>query len=385
MKAAVRVLLVYGYSPSGHAAAASSLEEAFRAEGALVSKVEVSEGHHPRAGRTVARGYHALLRAFPGLYGALYGSTSARKALRGIRSAYLSAGGANRLIAGVRREAPDLIVCPQAAVAAVFAQARARGELDVPVVAVLTDYAAHPFWADPAADFVIAPSQDVADLLERLGVPSDRLSVHGIPIHPAFSSLPSRGEARKSLALPPSAPVVLLTGGSQGLGGLDAMAQALLRAAPRASVLALCGANDGLRRSLSRLGEAGGRLRAFGPQPPALVAAMLAASDLHLGKPGGLTAAESLAAGAPMVLATPLPGQERANARHLIEVGAAVMGGEPKKAALVCAGLLGDRPRLAALRAAALAAGRPEAAGEIARSLTHAAQTGRMARGHEVR
>ena len=80
----------------------------------------------------------------------------------------------------------------------------------------------------------------------------------------------------------------------------------------------------------------------------------MAAADLHLGKPGGLSSAESLASGLPMVLTGALPGQEEANAHYLLEIGAAVEGGVPAVAALLL-----DRHRLASLRAAASRAGLP--------------------------
>lgn len=368
-KAAARVLLVYGYEPSGHAAAAFALEEAGRTAGFAVSRVEIAGDHHPAAGLAVARAYHGLLRACPGAWGALYRSDWARGVLRGVRRAYLSLGGMRRLRAGVRREAPDLVVCPQAAVAAVLSEARRRGELDVPVVSVLTDYGAHPFWADPPADLVIAPSASAAAELASFGVPLDRLRAIGLPIHPVFAAPPSRAEARRALALPVSAPVVLVSGGSKGLGEVDRTAAALLRESPRAVVLALCGVNDGLRRALSVRRESGTRLRVFGPQPPAMIAALLAAADLHAGKPGGLTAAESMALGTPMVLSRPLPGQEEANARALLGAGAALAGGSPAATARACALLLEDRGRLSRLAANAARAGRPRAAEEVAEEL----------------
>lgn len=332
--------------------------------------MEIAGDHHPAAGLAVARGYHGLLRAAPAAWGALYRSDLSRRALRGVRGAYLALGGARRLREGVLGRAADLVVCPQASVAAVFAAARRRGDIGVPVVSVLTDYGAHPFWSDPPADLVIAPGEEAAAQLERLGVPPSRVRSLGLPIHPAFAAPPSRAEARRALALPSSAPVALVSGGSKGLGEVDETAAELLRASPRATLLALCGANDRLRRALSARREAGGRLRVFGPQPPAMVAALLAASDVHAGKPGGMTSAESLAAGVPMVLARPLPGQEEANARHLLAAGAAVPGGRPRETARACAALLEDRPVLAALAARAARAGRPRAAEAIAAEIS---------------
>lgn len=366
MNDAARALLVYGYQPSGHSAAAFAIDEAGRNAGLFFSRVEIAADHHPAAGLGVARGYHGLLRAAPGLYGALYRGAWARTVLRAVRGAYLSLGGARRLREGVRRSGAQVVVCPQAAVAAVLSEARARGELDIPVVSVLTDYGAHPFWADPPADLILAPGPAAVDALAALGAPRTRLRDTGIPIGAAFAELPSRASARRALALPPSAPVALLSGGGKGLGGLDRAAAVLLAESPRAHLLVLCGANDRLRASLSSRREAGARLRAFGPQPSALVAAMMAASDLHLGKPGGLSAAESLAAGLPMVLTSPLPGQEEANALHLRAAGAAIEGGAPERAARLAAALLHDAPLLARLRASASAAGRPAAAASVA-------------------
>lgn len=364
-KAAARVLLVYGSEPSGHAAAAFSLEQAARRAGAGVSRVVIAGDHHPAAGRAVARGYHRLVRAAPGVWGGLYRSRSARAALKAVRAAYFAFGGAARLRRAIARERPDVVVCPQASVAAVLAEARRRGELAAPVVAVLTDFDAHPFWAEPPADLIVVPTEPAAEDLAAAGVPRSRLRVIGVPISPAFSDLPARADARRALALPSAAPVAMISGGSQGFGELERVADRLLRAGPRTFALVLCGRNERARRSLCAHEEAGRRLRVFGPQPAEFVAAMLAASDLHVGKPGGLTAAESLAAGVPMVLVRPLPGQERANARHLLDAGAAVAASDASEAARAATEALADRERLASMRARAAAAGRPRASEEI--------------------
>jgi processive 1,2-diacylglycerol beta-glucosyltransferase len=361
-----RGLLVYGYAPSGHSAAAFAIEEAGRKAGLSFSRVEIAADHHPAAGLRVARAYHGLLRASPGLYGAMYRGDWARSVLRAVRGAYLSLGGARRLREGVSRTGAQVVVCPQAAVAAVLSEARRRGELDIPVVSVLTDYGVHPFWADPPADLILAPDEAAVDALAALGVPRKRLRATGIPVHPAFSVPPSRSDARRSLALPSAAPVALLTGGGKGLGDIGRTAISLLSASPRAHLLVLCGANGSLRDALASHREAGRRLRVFGPQPPDLISAMMAAADVHIGKPGGLSAAESLAAGLPMVLTGFLPGQEEANARHLLTAGAAINGGPPERAARAAAGLLDDPEALSILRAAALRAGRPDSAARAA-------------------
>ena len=48
----------------------------------------------------------------------------------------------------------------------------------------------------------------------------------------------------------------------------------------------------------------------------------MAAADLLIGKPGGLTTSEALAAGLPVAVVSPYPLQEEANANFLLEHGA---------------------------------------------------------------
>ena len=50
----------------------------------------------------------------------------------------------------------------------------------------------------------------------------------------------------------------------------------------------------------------------------------MAVSDLLITKPGGLTAAEALAAGLPMILTHPIPGPEERHVRYLGQNGVAL-------------------------------------------------------------
>ncbi|MEK7389651.1 MAG: glycosyltransferase [Elusimicrobiota bacterium] len=369
-----RVLLVYGYEPSGHSAAAFAIEEAGRKAGLVFSTVEVARDHHPAAGPAMARGYHALFRAAPGAWHRLYHGRRVLRVLRAVRSAYLDLGGGRRLAQAIGRLRPDVIVSTQASVAAVLSEARRRGDVRVPVVSVLTDYGVHPSWADPPADMILAPDERSCRRLRLLGVDDARLRKTGIPIRAAFAETINRALARRMLALPPSAPVILASGGGKGLGALEETALSLLRRCPRAHLLVLCGSNDSLRRSLSRRRESGERLRVFGPQPPGLVAAMMSASDLHLGKPGGLSVAESMAMGLPMILTQPSFAQERENAKRLTRAGAALVCLTTGEAAMRARELLDDVKSLAALRAAAVEMGNPLSATRVCAEIAHAAR-----------
>jgi processive 1,2-diacylglycerol beta-glucosyltransferase len=95
----------------------------------------------------------------------------------------------------------------------------------------------------------------------------------------------------------------------------------------------------------------------------------MAAADVLVGKPGGLTTCEALAKGLPMVIVNPIPGQEERNADHLLEAGAAIRCNNLPALAWKLDQLLADPERLGAMRANARRLARPDAARTIVAEL----------------
>ena len=98
---------------------------------------------------------------------------------------------------------------------------------------------------------------------------------------------------------------------------------ALVDSSPsRSSVDAVvAGRNEALRRALeSRRWKNPAKVFGFVSD----IERQMAAADLIVTKPGGLTSSESLALGRPLLIVDPIPGQEAANSDFLLERGAAV-------------------------------------------------------------
>jgi processive 1,2-diacylglycerol beta-glucosyltransferase len=96
---------------------------------------------------------------------------------------------------------------------------------------------------------------------------------------------------------------------------------------------------------------------------------LMETSDLLLTKPGGLTTAEALGKGVPMILLSPLPGQEELNSRYLESRGAALVAAGPRAAAVTVAKLLGRPELLKKMKETALGLAFPRSAREAARSI----------------
>jgi processive 1,2-diacylglycerol beta-glucosyltransferase len=292
----------------------------------------------------------------PTLYGGAYFASNRRTApsesVR--RSLDRSLGAA--LVREVRRLGPRAVVATHFYPLTVLGEARARGELDCPVVGVVTDYAAHALWADPNADLVCAPpGPAVADLV-RHGVPRERIAETGIPIRPGFGRIaPTRGPE-------PGEPLrVLVTCGGFGVGPILRVLRSLdgLR---DAVVTVVCGDNPALvrrARALAARHALDAEVVGFEPDMPA----RLAQAHIVVGKPGGLTVTETIAAGRPLALVGAVPGQETCNQRWLVERGAAVVL-RPRRAAPALRELVA-RGALARMAEAARSLARPDAAGEV--------------------
>ncbi len=101
----------------------------------------------------------------------------------------------------------------------------------------------------------------------------------------------------------------------------------------------------------------------------------MAASELVVGKPGGLTSSEALARGLVFMVVNPIPGQEERNADHLLEEGAALRCNNLPVLAYKIDQLLDDPARLSAMQSAARRMARPRAAYDIVNKLLESRQS----------
>jgi len=90
------------------------------------------------------------------------------------------------------------------------------------------------------------------------------------------------------------------------------------------------------------------------------------AADVLLSKPGGLTSAEALVAGIPMILVKPLPGQEERNTRYLVERNAALRSKSERELTRMITQLLDSPETRTTMQHAAARVAKPGAASDIA-------------------
>lgn len=373
--AAKRVLIFYVRAGAGHERAARAVADAMQqldptAEPIVRDALDFSSLFL----RTFyASTYNRVVSRAPRMWGLVY-RRSARTPVEGFRQELrtrITLWGCYGYLEAVRTFRPHAVLCTHFLPAEVFAFLRERGRVDVPVSCAITDFSIHPIWVYRGIDrYYVASDRVKGELVDTGVVSADRIEVTGVPIDPRFAVRVPAAEARAALGLDPdpSRPCVLLMGGGFGWGPIEGMFEVLLDLPERVQVLVIAGRNERLRARL--LARARGReqrikIHGFTDQ----VDLFLAASDLIVGKAGGLTSSESMARGVPMAVFQPIPGQEDRNCDFLQESGAAVRVHDLDELHARLHHLIGHPEHLAAMRASAEAIGRPRSAFDVARSI----------------
>jgi processive 1,2-diacylglycerol beta-glucosyltransferase len=218
-----------------------------------------------------------------------------------------------RLEPAVRDFAPDVVISTQMIPSAMVSHLKRRGKIDVPMIGVVTDFGVHDFWRQPGVDAYCVAHESIAAGLAPSCHHAD-VEATGVPLMPGFSNHISQSDARRQLDLPQQEPIVLVLGGGLGLS-VDQAAELLVRRTDLC-VVAVTGRNETVHRRLVSL-DIPRRERLRVHRWTDRMDLFIRAADLVVGKPGGVSLAEALACGRPLLATRSLGGQEGFNVRFL--------------------------------------------------------------------
>jgi processive 1,2-diacylglycerol beta-glucosyltransferase len=176
-------------------------------------------------------------------------------------------------------------------------------------VAIVTDsITVNAIWYHAPADYFIVANEQSADVVRNGGVAPDKIKVLGFPVNPRFADFsqdrPSPSE---------NAPRVLYMINA-GTRHAPDLVRKLLEVNVQLTVTV--GRNEKLHRAIER--AAGDRkidIHGWTEEMPRL----LCESHVLIGKAGGATVQETIAAGCPMIVNHVVSGQEEGNARLIAE------------------------------------------------------------------
>ncbi len=361
-----RLLVLSAGAGAGHNRAAEAVREHAKEAGVDAEWFD-SLTFTGRVFRTLyAESYIWMASHSPALWGMLYKLMGQRREQPNLRKLMKTYDSLNyrRLMRHIEQFRPDAIISTHfLPTNVVLAHLGTSGP---PVFTVITDLDVHNIWIAEGVAGYFAGNDQVRWLIEKYGTPPDRVHVTGIPVHPAFSRTRGRDVVRKELSLAPAVPVVLFMSGGFGMGNMEEALERLLALPNEFELLVVAGKNEKLKSCLEKIGKKSRRKhRVFGFVSN--VHDIMEASDLMISKAGGLTSSECLARSLPLVVYSPIPGQEERNADFLMERGAAVKAATMDLLEYRVQELMEDAPRLARMRDSAAAVARPFAGRDIVR------------------
>ncbi len=367
-----KVLLLSASAGAGHVRAAQAIERALMEMQAAeeVRHVDALEYTNKLFRTLYSKAYIEMVNRAPEALGWLYDQFDKPWENERRRLA-LDKLNARPFIKMVEEFQADICISTHFLPAELISWLKAKRRLRCPQAVVVTDFDAHAMWLCHHYEQYFVALDETAVYLEKLGLAPHKISVTGIPIDPIFSRRKDPRAMRAKHKLKADVTTILVSAGGFGVGPIKQILQSLLHLKHKAQVVAICGRNEELKNEIQKIADASPRHH-VAIKPIGYTTEMdeyMAASDILLGKPGGLTTSEALAMGLRFVIVNPIPGQEERNSDHLLENGAAIRCNNLPVLAYKIDRLLDDPERFKKMQANALKLARPRAAFDIVEKL----------------
>ncbi|MEZ5424151.1 MAG: glycosyltransferase [Pyrinomonadaceae bacterium] len=240
----------------------------------------------------------------------------------------------------------------------------------IPLVTVVTD-PCYGFWKGWACDevtlYLVANDEARRQLIDY-GVPSEKIKISGMPVHPKFREVEEADAqtARRAFGLDPDKFTVFVNAGWIGGGNIPTIFRELVRGDLDVQAIFLAGKNQELREEAEALARSAKfPVKVIGYSDE--IEKLMQSANVMVSKLGGLTTFEALACRLPIIAdaTTPPMPQEAGTARLMAERGAAILLKNSHDIVSTVRDLAADRANYARMKAAAAELALPDSTERI--------------------
>ncbi len=353
---------MYISEDSGHHCASLAIEKAVRrlSPSSEILNINAFNYTNPILEKIINKAYMSVLKRKPEIWEYLYDNPKVLERTRRLR-AMIHNLNSPKLKVLLDDFLPDVVLCTQAFPCGMIADYKKTYGINLPLVGVLTDYAPHSYWVYNNVDYYVVPSEETGRKLAGSGVADEKIKPFGIPLDPKFKEPVDRDAAMRSMGLDPLVPIALIMGGTQGLGPIKELVLFLDALGQPMQLIVVCGTNRRLYKWLHR------RIKRFRKKIVLYgftdnISELMTVASVIVTKAGGITTAEALAKGLPMVILNPLPGQEAKNTAYLLREDVAVRAENIRDCALILEELMYNEAKLRSMSMNARRCSRPDSA-----------------------
>lgn len=321
----MNILFLTVSAGSGHIKAAESIQETVKQyyPDSNTHLIDAYKYASPLIDKLVIGGYLKTLKNSPKLWGKIYELAEKDSNVNELTNSLnkILSYKIKKLLSDFK---PDVIVCTHPFPLQMACSLKKKGIIDVPIVNIITDYATHKSWINEYVDaYIVAHEMLTFELIER-GVQKDKIHSFGIPVGNKFLNQKDRKSILRNYNLGDK-PTYLIMGGSLGIGKIKVLFSNLIQSPKDIQIIIVCGNNIKLKKQLEKIyqcSKSNKNVLILGYTNE--INDLMSISDALITKPGGLTIAEALIAKVPLVIFSPIPGQEEKNANFLLNNGAAI-------------------------------------------------------------
>lgn len=324
----MKVLFLAVATGGGHLKAAKALSEYIQSKDCESETliIDTLKYANPLIDKLVVKTYLNTLKTTPKIYGKLYNITDEKELLGDNINDF--SNGVNRLFSfKVKRLIlsfkPDIIVCTHPFSLQMVLAIRKKLKIKIPIVDIVTDYAIHNLGIRNGVDAYIIPHEFLVNDAINKGIPRDKIFSLGIPVENKFLKHTEKTDILQKFGLVDTL-TFLVMGGSLGFGEIEDIFIKLIRCNRHIQIIVVTGTNKKLKNHLEKESK-----HLYGDKNIVILSyvnevnELMEVADFIITKPGGLTISESLIKKLPIILMSPIPGQEERNANFLINCGVA--------------------------------------------------------------
>lgn len=250
---------------------------------------------------------------------------------------------------------PDAVFCAHTFAGILMTDLRNEGNesaLKANIVTVVSDYDVAPYTELlTKVDYIVTPSDDFDDVLKNKGFDLSKRVTLGIPVQTKFAKVIDKKEARKELGVDVNKNTVMMMSGGVGFGNLAKTILNFNKCKSDFQIICVCGRNTKLKEKLEKLkkdGKIKKDIYVYGFVNN--VDVIMSASDVLIGKIGGVAIAEAFNKHLPIIANKNLPFQEYDNMLYLRERDACDYISKDSEAYKVLDNFFQDEERLKKMR-----------------------------------
>lgn len=300
-----KILIITGSFGNGHIKVTNNVVEELSNYNVDILVHDLFLEAHPKLTKVAQAWYINSFTYFRTAYAMFYYNQPAK-----VDRCFYSRYGLKRLVYLIDKHQPDMILSTFPT--PVLRRIKRFIKPDVKIHTIITDYRFHKNWLIKESDHYYVGSNKLKQELIKHGSHPGNISITGIPVERKFSKHVNRSVFLKRNHLDPNKETIMIATGAFGvLKGFQKIISEMLNK-KNIQIVVICGNNTALKTKLEQ---------AFFDNPSVCIIGFtdqmsewMAASDILITKPGGITITEALTRNIPMVLYNPAPGQEKENA-----------------------------------------------------------------------